>query len=104
MFTYILLGCVLSFTATIFCKDCVKCKHYINDKYNRDPFYIRFGKCRLFPLYEPIIYDKYIVPLVEEHYDLHKPFNYSFCSTARIFRDMCGYSAKKFEPEPEETK
>jgi len=93
-----ILGWMMFFTITIAHKDCIHCKHYLNEKYKRDPFYLGFGKCQLFPMYDTIIEDKYVVPLVKEYYDLNKPLNYSFCSTARVFRDMCGYAAKKFEP------
>lgn len=102
MTAWILLGCVFSFMVTVFSNDCIRCKHYINEMYKRDPLYVRFGKCKLFPLYDPIIDEKYLVPLLREYYDPNKPLNYSFCSTARFFRDMCGHTAKKFEPIQQE--
>ena len=99
MTVWILLGW---FFIIVNCKNCIHCKHYINEKYKRDPLYVRFGKCKLFPLYDPIIDEKYLVPLLQEYYDPNKPLNHSFCSTARFFRDMCGHTAKKFEPLQEE--
>ena len=64
----------------------------------RDPNYLKFGKCRLFPLYDSVIKkeDTLIVTI-----PIH---NYSYCSTARLFRDMCGHNARKFEPLQEKEK
>jgi len=73
-------------------KFCINCKHFITD--NRENI---FGKCKIFPQIENKI--NYLINGIEKD-------GYSYCSTARQHKHMCGEDGKMFEkylPEKNET-
>ena len=61
---------------------CINCKHFVKDT---KPNIFPFGKCKMFPQIENKI--NYLINGIEKD-------EYSYCSTARQFQNMCGENGK----------
>jgi len=76
-FLFLLIVPIFSF------KFCIDCKHFITDAKENI-----FGKCKMFPQIENKI--NYLINGIEKD-------GYSYCSTARQFKNMYGEDGKMFE-------
>ena len=65
-------------------KFCINCKFFTNNIITRN----EFGKCSLFPIVEKN--DEFLVTG-------NKKVDYTYCSIARKYDDMCGKEGKKYK-------
>jgi hypothetical protein len=68
-------------------KLCVDCKFFTKDFFTSN----KFGKCSLFPYRE--YNDSFLVDGIKEN----KNIEYHYCSTSRMYDNMCGEKGKLFE-------
>ena len=91
---YILLCCIFYNTLSIISanqnipKFCIDCKFFKNNFFTGS----EFGKCSFFPI-EKKDYPDYLV----NGYKKISKTEYTYCSTARKFEDLCGKEGKFYE-------
>ena len=84
-FVFIICAILSTFSATPI-KLCVDCKHFKSRFFTSN----QFGKCTLFEIVKKD--DYFLVDGVKRIKN-----DYKYCSTARLYEDMCGKDGKLYE-------